>query len=57
MHFQRAKPPPPLLALDLFIASGWNDRLALLQCWCYRFSAYGAIHLLDDPAWLALMFC
>jgi hypothetical protein len=56
MHLQRAK-PPPLLALELFLASGWNDRLALLQGWTYRFGAYGAIHLLDDPAWLALMFC
>ncbi len=56
MHLQRAK-PPPLLALELFFSSGWNDRLALLQGWTYRFGAYGALHLLDDPAWLALMFC
>jgi hypothetical protein len=56
MQLQRAK-SPPVLALELFIASGWSDRLALLQGWTYRFGAYGAIHLLDDPAWLALMFC
>jgi hypothetical protein len=56
MQLQRAK-PPPVLALELFFASGWGDRMALLQGWTYRFGAYGAIHLLDDPAWLALMFC
>lgn len=56
MQLQRAK-SPLVLALELFIASGWSDRLALLQGWTYRFGAYGAIHLLDDPAWLALMFC
>lgn len=56
MQLQRAK-TPPVLALELFIASGWGDRLALLQSWTCRFGAYGAIHLLDDPAWLALMFC
>jgi len=56
MHLQRAK-PPPVLALELFFASGWSERLELLQGWTYRFGAYGAIHLLDDPAWLALMFC
>jgi hypothetical protein len=56
MQLQRAK-SPPVLALELFIASGWSDRLALLQGWTYRFGASGAIHLLDDPAWLALMFC
>jgi hypothetical protein len=56
MHLQRAK-TPPLLALELFFVSGWSDRLALLQGWTYRFGAYGALHLLDDPAWLALMFC
>jgi hypothetical protein len=56
MHLQRAK-PPPLLALELFLASGWPVRLELLQGWTYRFGVYGAINLLDDPAWLALMFC
>ena len=56
MQLQRAK-SPLVLALELFIASGWSDRLALLQGWTYRFGAYGALHLLDGPAWLALMFC
>ena len=56
MLLQRAK-PPALMALEMFLASAWPDRLALLQGWTYRFGVYGAIHLLDDPAWLALMFC
>ena len=56
MHLQRVK-PPPLLALELFLTSGWTVRLELLQGWTYRFGVYGAINLLDDPAWLALMFC
>ena len=55
---QLARPkPPPLLALELFIASDWPTRMLLLQGWTYRFGIYGAINLLDDPAWLALMFC
>ena len=56
MQLQRAK-PPLVLALELFIASDWSERLELLQGWTYRFGIYGAINLLDDPAWLALMFC
>jgi hypothetical protein len=56
MQLQRVK-PPPLLALELFLSSSWSARFALLQGWTYRFGVYGAIHLLDDPAWLALMFC
>jgi hypothetical protein len=31
--------------------------MTLLEGWTYRFGIYGAINLLDDPAWLALMFC
>lgn len=27
------------------------------QFWIYRVSAYLLINLIDDPAWLALMFC
>ena len=49
--------PPPILALELFFASDWPPRMLLLQGWSYRFGIYGAINLLDDPAWLALMFC
>ena len=56
MQLQRAK-PAPLLAFELFVAASWPNRLALAQGWSYRFGVYGAIHLLDDPAWLALMFC
>jgi hypothetical protein len=56
MPLQRAK-PPPLRALELFFASGWSDRVVLLQGWSYRFGVYGALNLLDDPAWLALIFC
>jgi hypothetical protein len=32
-------------------------RRDLMLGWTYRFGIYGAILLLDDPAWLALMFC
>jgi hypothetical protein len=28
-----------------------------LRWWVYRVSDWIALHLLDDPAWLALMFC
>jgi hypothetical protein len=56
MPLQRAK-PPAMLAIEWFLASGWGDRLVLLQGWSYRLGVYGAINLLDDPAWLALIFC
>ena len=52
----RAK-PPALRALELFLNAGWPERLVLVQGWTYRVGVYGAIHLLDDPAWLALVFC
>ena len=25
--------------------------------WCYRIGGYVLLHLLDEPAWLALLFC
>ncbi len=28
-----------------------------LQGWVFRAAEWAALHLLDDPAWLALMFC
>ena len=55
---QLARPkPPPVLALEFFLACDWSARIALLQGWTYRVGIFGAINLLDDPAWLALMFC
>ena len=27
------------------------------QLWLYRIGAYLLINVIDDPAWLALMFC
>ena len=27
------------------------------QFWLYRIGAYLLINVIDDPAWLALMFC
>ena len=56
MHGARPK-PGPVLALELFFAADWPARMVLLQGWTYRVGIYGAINLLDDPAWLALMFC
>jgi hypothetical protein len=35
----------------------WAERLTLLKLWGYRIGVYTAIAVLDDPAWLALMFC
>jgi hypothetical protein len=33
------------------------DSLALAEFWFYRIGGYLLINVLDDPAWLALMFC
>jgi len=30
---------------------------AALEFWFYRAGAYLLLNVLDDPAWLALMFC
>jgi hypothetical protein len=30
---------------------------ASLEFWFYRVGAYVLLNVLDDPAWLALMFC
>jgi hypothetical protein len=49
--------PDPLRALRQWAVSPWTLRRELMLGWIYRFGVYGAINLLDDPAWLALMFC
>ena len=35
----------------------WPDLLARLEFWFYRVGGYLMANVLDDPAWLALMFC
>ena len=32
-------------------------RLQALQCWAYRLGGFALLNIMDDPAWLALMFC
>ncbi len=34
-----------------------SDMMADLEFWTYRFGGFLVQHVLDDPAWLALMFC
>jgi hypothetical protein len=33
------------------------ELFASLQVWAYRVGGYLVVNVLDDPAWLALMFC
>ncbi len=35
-------------------ALGWAENI---EFWAYRVSGYLLTHLVDDPAWLALLFC
>ena len=35
----------------------WTDMTAVLEFWTYRFGGFVVQHVLDEPAWLALMFC
>jgi hypothetical protein len=35
----------------------WTDMTAVFEFWTYRFGGFVVQHVLDDPAWLALMFC
>lgn len=44
----------PLTLFDPLLGPG--QRLQL-QAWTYQVGAYVVFNLLDDPAWLALMFC
>jgi len=33
------------------------DKKDRVELWLYRIGAYLLINVIDDPAWLALMFC
>ena len=35
----------------------WADLKARTELWVYRIGTYLLINVMDDPAWLALMFC
>ena len=49
--------PPALLALRQFRYAPWPERRELLHAWVYRFGIYAALNIIDEPAWLALIFC
>ena len=34
-----------------------NDLTTLAEFWVYRAGGFIVLNVLDDPAWLALMFC
>lgn len=34
-----------------------NELILALEFWVYRVGAFVLVNVLDDPAWLALMFC
>jgi len=48
---------PVLLALRQFQHAPWPERRELLHAWVYRFGIYAALNFIDEPAWLALIFC
>jgi hypothetical protein len=35
----------------------WNEMIAGAEFWTYRVGGYIVLNVLDEPAWLALMFC
>jgi hypothetical protein len=49
--------PAALLALRQFKYAPWPERRELLHAWVYRFGIYAALNFIDEPAWLALIFC
>ena len=49
--------PQLLLALRQFQHAPWPERRELLHAWLYRFVLYAALNFIDEPAWLALIFC
>jgi hypothetical protein len=48
---------PALLALRRFQHAPWPERRELLHGWFYRFGMYASLNFIDEPAWLALIFC
>ncbi len=34
-----------------------TDWITAVQYWAYRVGGYVVLNVLDDPAWLALIFC
>ena len=34
-----------------------NERLFSARLWLYQLGSYAVLNWLDDPAWLALVFC
>ena len=49
--------PTVLLALRHFQHAPWAERRELLNAWFYRFGSYASLNFIDEPAWLALIFC
>jgi hypothetical protein len=48
----------PLISFDTLLASWLDaDQRLQLHAWAYRVGAFVVLNVLDDPAWLALMFC
>lgn len=35
----------------------WSERASRVEAWGYRIGSYLLLSFIDDPAWLALMFC
>jgi hypothetical protein len=35
----------------------WSELMASSEFWIYRVGGYVVLNILDEPAWLALMFC
>jgi len=35
----------------------WLSERPFIEFWVYRASAYVLLNVVEDPAWLALMFC
>jgi hypothetical protein len=35
----------------------FDDLLPIAEYWLYRTGSYLLTHVMDDPAWLALIFC
>jgi hypothetical protein len=35
----------------------WTEKALTAQFWTYRLGAYLMLNVVEDPAWLALIFC
>lgn len=45
------------MACASYATGTWSEAKVRTRLWVYRVGGFLLINVIDDPAWLALMFC